>query len=83
MMPTITERPTPKMPNPVDRTGEMFALVDSKDCVVKQKADGSLAVILKIDAQTAKRHMSRAGTMDLDRYLWENIFKRAIVDSVF
>ena len=52
-------------------------------CEVVDQPDGSVIITLRVDAQPMKRHRSRAGTMDLSRYMWENILKRAVIDSVY
>jgi hypothetical protein len=53
-------------------------------CEVADQPDGSVIITLRINDPTAmRRHRSRAGVMDLGKYLWENILKRAVVDSVY
>lgn len=52
-------------------------------CLTHERPDGSVLVVFVVDPQTAKRYQTRRGPIDLGRYLWENIIKRAIVDSVW
>lgn len=52
-------------------------------CEVVDGPNGGLYCTIYIQPDAAKRHKARAGTMDLSRYLWENILKRAITDSVY
>jgi len=55
----------------------------SNGCMTHERPDGSIVVVFVIDSLTAKRYHSRRGVMDLGRYLWENVIKRAVVDSVW
>ena len=61
--------PSPYQPTPV--------------CEVVEMPDGTGIATVLIDAQVMARHKRRAGTMDLSRYLWDNVFHRALVDSVY
>ena len=53
------------------------------NCEVVSLPDESVIITLQMDAVTMNRHRRRAGTMDLSRYLWENVLHRALVDSVY
>lgn len=52
-------------------------------CLVSERPDGSILVCFVIEPVAARRYQKRRGTMDLGRYLWENVIKRNVVDSVF
>jgi hypothetical protein len=52
-------------------------------CLVEEQPDGGLHVHFLIEPDVAVRIRRRAHTMPLDRYIWENILKRNIVDHVF
>lgn len=57
--------------------------VQSHPCNVQELSDGSLQITFPVDdPQIIRRLKSRAGTMPLSRYMWENILKRAVVDHV-
>jgi hypothetical protein len=58
-------------------------LSTERPCVVGSRTDGGLGVLFLIDPQTAHRIRMRAGTMTLDRYLWENILKQAAQSHVY
>ena len=52
-------------------------------CIATEYPDGSLNVQVHVELDIAKRLKSRAGSMDLSRYIWENVLKRALWDSVY
>lgn len=52
-------------------------------CRATLQPDGGISVDLLIEPMIAKRIISRAGGMDVSRYLWENILNRAITDHVY
>lgn len=57
--------------------------VETGPCEVVDRPDGGLSVTVQVDSTIAQRLRLRAQTMPLDRYLWENILKRAIADHVY
>lgn len=63
----------PKTPNKPEST---------RRCTVKEVGEG-LEVTFLVDPDIAKRIKSRAGTMPLYRYMWENVLNRAVTDHVF
>lgn len=52
-------------------------------CEVSELPDGSLLVSVRVDVGVANRLKRRANGMPLERYLWESILHRALVDSVY
>jgi hypothetical protein len=52
-------------------------------CAVSQHPDGSLLIEFVIAPSEAKRIKSRAGVMELSRYIYENILFRAVSDHVY
>lgn len=52
-------------------------------CRAEIQPDGALRVELLIEPLTAARYRTRAGRMDIGRYLWDNVLHRAIVDAVY
>jgi hypothetical protein len=52
-------------------------------CTVAENADGTLTITVGVDEAITKRLKLRAQTMPLERYIWENILKRAFVDHVY
>ncbi len=52
-------------------------------CVTTIQPDGGIQVSFLIEPDVAKRLIRRAGGMQLERYLWENVLYRAVVDHVF
>lgn len=52
-------------------------------CEVVDQPDQSVIITLRVESHIMKRHRLRAGTMDINRYMWENILNRALVDSVY
>jgi len=52
-------------------------------CEVVEQPDQSVIITLRVEAHIARRHKLRAGIMNIDRYYWENILHRALVDSVY
>ncbi len=52
-------------------------------CEVVAQPDGSVIITLCVESQVMKRHRLRAGSMDINRYMWENVLHRALVDSVY
>ena len=52
-------------------------------CRTVEQPDGGIQVSFLIEPTYAYRIRLRANGMSLERYLWENILKRAIVDSVY
>lgn len=55
----------------------------SPKCITLQQPDGGIQVSFLIDPDVAHRIRRRAGTMSLERYIWENILKRAVTDHVY
>lgn len=53
------------------------------NCEVSDLPDGSVIITLHVESHIMKRHRLRAGTMQIERYMWENILNRALVDSVY
>jgi hypothetical protein len=51
-------------------------------CDVVEVGD-SLLITFTIEPTVAHKLKKRAGIMPMDRYLWENILNRSIVDSVY
>lgn len=45
--------------------------------------DGSVIITLRVAPDVMKRHKLRANGMDINRYMWENILHRALVDTVY
>lgn len=52
-------------------------------CRVSPQPDGGLQVHFLIDPDAAKRLARRAGSMPLERYLWENVLNRAVSSEVY
>ncbi len=52
-------------------------------CMVTDQPDGAMAVQFLISPEIASRLRRRANTMPMDRYLWENILYRSIVDGAY
>jgi len=52
-------------------------------CIVHECPDGTLDVQFQIDKVTAERIKRRSYSMSLDRYVWENIIKRAVIGHVY
>lgn len=52
-------------------------------CRAEIQPDGALKVELLIEPLAAARYRTRAGRMDIGRYLWDNVLHRAIVDAVY
>lgn len=52
-------------------------------CRAEIQPDGALKVELLIEPLAAARYRTRAGKMDIGRYLWDNVLHRAIVDAVY
>jgi len=52
-------------------------------CRVVDQPDGGMQVSFLVEPDVAKRIRSRAGTMSIERYIWESILHRAVVDSVY
>ncbi len=76
--------PTPKMTNsPVVDTQPEPPVIESKPCSVYEKADHSLSVTFTIEPVAAKRLYMKASGMPIDRFLYENILKRAVETSLF
>ena len=53
------------------------------NCEAVDLPDGSVIITVHVDPQVIKRHRLRAGGMDINRYMWENVLHRALVDSVY
>ena len=70
----MATNPTPQ-PTPKPKTTDM-------KCHVRDQPHGGLSVTFQIEEFYAKRIKLRAGPMPLDRYIWENIIKRAVADHV-
>lgn len=52
-------------------------------CFVRDQPGGGLSVTFQVDAQTTARLKARAQSMDLSRYIYENILKPAVSTHVF
>ena len=52
-------------------------------CYCRGQPSGGLSVTFQIGPFETARLKSRAGPMDLNRYLWENVLKQAISSAVF
>lgn len=50
---------------------------------IRENQDHSLQIGLLIDPDIAIRLRRKAGTMKLEMYLWENLFKAALVAHVY
>ncbi len=55
----------------------------SYKCRVTEQPDGGMQVLFLIDPDIAKRMRLRANNMALDKYLWENVLYRALIDHVY
>lgn len=55
----------------------------SVPCVVRNQPSGGLSVTFQIDAPTAARLKARAQSMELSRYIFENILKPAVSTHVY
>lgn len=52
-------------------------------CFVRDQPGGGLSVTFQVGPLETARLKSRAGPMDLSRYIYENILKQAISSAVF
>lgn len=52
-------------------------------CFVKDQPSGGLSVTFQIDKITADRIKRKAGTMDISRFIYENIIKGAVSGAVY
>lgn len=52
-------------------------------CMASLQPDGAIKVAFLIEPDVASRIRRRSGSMDLSKYLWENILNRAVTDHVF
>lgn len=57
--------------------------VPTVPCVVRNQPSGGLSVTFQIDAPTTARLKGRAQSMDLARYIYENILKPAVSTHVY
>jgi hypothetical protein len=73
-MPKIKEVEPPTLPTP--------AVPAHYPCSVTEKPEG-LSVTFTIEPSLIKRYKTRAGNMPLERYIWENLLARAVVDHVY
>ena len=55
----------------------------SAPCLVNSRPDGSLIVAFHVDLFQARRLRLKAGTMHLDKFIWENVLQRAIDSMVY
>ena len=67
----------------VDQVETSSKVLPQPKCTVYLCPDGTLRVDFLVEIGAAKRLLSRAGVMPLDKYIWENILKRAIDTAVY
>ena len=64
------------------RNPEAAALGGAR-CAVENFPNGEMVVRMRLDRETSARLRSRAQTMPMGEYLWENLLKQAISTHVF
>jgi hypothetical protein len=52
-------------------------------CKVTEHPDGSMDVVLYVPPDQARRLKSRAHLVQLNQYLWDNIYRRAVENHVY
>jgi len=54
------------------------------NCAVEKEPDGSLILHVRVDPNTAKRHLSRcAGRQDPADYFWQDVLRPALEGAVW
>jgi len=53
------------------------------NCNFSPNADGSAFAQVYIEPDVVRRLRSRAGSQDMAKYLWENIFYKALIGHVY
>ena len=52
-------------------------------CLVTEQPDGCFQILTLVDADVARRIKRKANGMDIERYIYENILKRAFEGHVY
>lgn len=75
------------MPKPNGSTFGQHTLVTTMPavpkCRVDLQPDGGIQVHFLIEPDIAKRLLTRANGMSLEKWLWENVLYRSVVDAVY